>query len=114
MYRELYFKNVINDIVISYIYDDRGISGAIYPYPSTGREPENLNEQIVMKDAMTHSVDDKKIKNTDDPRFPGWLGWAKYSHRDDPSGIEIHYNGNRYFPRWYPFSPWFDFKVKDN
>ena len=30
MYRELYFKNVINDIVISYIYDDRGISGAIY------------------------------------------------------------------------------------
>lgn len=90
------------------------VGGAIYPYPSTERKPENLNEQIVMKDAMTHSVDDKKIKNTDDTRFPGWLGWTKYSHRDKPSKIEIHYIGNRYFPRWYPFSPWFDFKVKDN
>lgn len=45
-----------------------------------------------------------------DSRFPSWLGWEKYYYSTD--GVQIHYVGNKYFPSWFPFAPWFDYKIK--
>lgn len=45
-----------------------------------------------------------------DRRMPGWLVWQKYIYRS--GGVDVHYVGNRFFPKWYPLQPWFDFKLK--
>lgn len=85
--------------------------GAMLPYPSTGKGPSNLKEQLVMGEAIDNSTSGKVIiSNLGDSRFPGWLGWQKYSYKKYE--IEVHYIGNKFFPRWYPFSPWFDYKIK--
>ncbi len=85
--------------------------GSILPYPSTGNEPSNLKEQLVMEEAMSNPTSGKVIvKSLNDSRFPGWLGWQKYSY--SKYGINVHYVGNRFFPSWYPFSMWFDYKIR--
>ena len=39
-----------------------------------------------------------------DARMPGWLGWQKYSIKDD--GVDIHYVGHCFLPVR------FDYKIK--
>lgn len=64
-----------------------------------------------MEEAVSNPYGGKVIvRNLGDSRFPGWLGWQKYSYSN--YGIDVHYVGNKLFPRWYPFSPWFDYKIK--
>ena len=87
------------------------VGGSILPYPSTGREPSNLKEQFVMREATSGLSNGTVImKGLKDSRFPGWLGWQKYQYKD--YDICVHYIGNRFFPKWYPFSTWFDLKIK--
>ena len=90
--------------------------GSILPYPSTAKypdytSPENLKDQMALNTAKTQpSLGYSSGKSLGDPRFPSWLGWEKYYYSSE--GIQIHYIGNRFFPNWYPFSPWFDYKIK--
>ena len=86
--------------------------GMTLPYPSTGNTGSNLNQQLAIEEASSnpnagHVISNIKMK---DPRMPYWLGWQKYSYR--VNGMDVHYVGNRLFPKWYPYSPWFDYKIK--
>ena len=86
--------------------------GMTLPYPSTGNTVSNLNQQLAIEEASSnpnagHVISNIKMK---DPRMPYWLGWQKYSYR--VNGMDVHYVENRLFPKWYPYSPWFDYKIK--
>lgn len=88
------------------------MGGSILPYPSTGNTGSNLNEQLAIGEASSNPSSGKVLSNIkmSDPRMPSWLGWQKYSY--SVNGMQVHYVGNRFFPNWYPYSPWFDYKIK--
>ena len=86
--------------------------GMTLPYPSTGNTGSNLNHQLAIEEASSNPNAGNVISNIKmkDPRMPYWLGWQKYSYK--VNGMDVHYVGNRLFPKWYPYSPWFDYKIK--
>lgn len=90
--------------------------GMTLPYPSTCHSPDyttpkDLKEQMILNTAKSQpSLGVSSGIRLGDPRFPSWLGWEKYYYTSD--GVQIHYVGNRFFPNGYPFSPWFDYKIK--
>ena len=93
---------------LSYIY-----CGANMAYLSRGDNCSNLKEQLALEEAECNPTNGRVINMKEpmkDPRTPHWLGWEKYAYNIE--GVEVHYVGNKFFPKWYPFSPWYDFKVK--
>ena len=89
--------------------------GMTLPYPSTGNTGSNLKHQLAIEEASSNPNDGDVISNIKmkDPRMPYWLGWQKYSYKvDGVNNMYVHYVGNRLFPKWYPYSPWFDYKIK--
>jgi hypothetical protein len=62
----------------------------------TGRSaPNNLHEQLAMKEALSRPTGGKQIVHLDymnDPRWPGAEGWEKRAQHIN--GIQIHYNRN--------------------
>ena len=88
------------------------MGGSILPYPSTGNTGSNLNEQLAIGEASSNPSSGKVLSNIkmSDPRMPSWLGWQKYSY--SVNGMQVHYVGKRFFPNWYPNSPWLDYKIK--
>ena len=86
--------------------------GMTLPYPSTGNTGSNLRHQLAIEEASSNPNEGDVVSNIKmkDPRMPYWLGWQKYSYQ--VYDMFVHYVGNRLFPKWYPYSPWFDYKIK--
>ncbi len=103
------FTLTVGALAYSYI-----VAGSIYPYPTTGNtQPNNLKSSITMNAAKKYPNSGTSLYGKvpmRDPKMPGWLGWTKYQMSFD--GNTVHYVGNRYFPKWYPFQMWYDFKLK--
>ncbi len=76
-------------------------------------QPNNLKSSITMNAAKKYPNSGTSLYGKvpmRNPKMPGWLGWTKYQMSFD--GNTVHYVGNRYFPKWYPFQMWYDFKLK--